>query len=464
MLSDNEYDKIQGTNRFSNRFSPEEDRKLREHVRVNGKTKKSMEIIAKILERSLASVQKRCLKLLSSNEYDTIKGINTDWDYAEDEKLVHNIFKLKKIKPSNLSSLMDVKKAELRDIAPEFKRSTDALVMRWRKIIIPTIDPHLSSLASSKKLIDDVMKIIAKNYEKNTTNLRGYSEKEINFIIKQVKLKGDVPETWKYIVKQLGRKDAHSLKRFYYNHILQTPKVKGPYTPAEDNIIIQHIEEYGKSTKSFKDLTKDLGRGSHTSVKLRYSKLVSDNNFETNAKRRKWEFDENTSLIDHIFTGKQIKENDVITLENVKLSEFSAVAIKLKRSSSACYDHWMKHIVPTLKTHIKKLPLDNNWKKDVLLHIVENKVKNKNEIGIDRILMEIAPGQTSHSLLSFLNEMERTKRNDENGQSKLLLCDIASKKLREQRPDDSLFNGNHKGEQKRLKGRQDLISYYKILI
>lgn len=170
-----------------------------------------MEIIAKILERSLVSVQKRCLKLLSSNEYDTIKGINTGWDYTEDEKLVNNIFKLKKIKPSNLSSIMDVKKAELRDIAPEFKRSTDALVMRWRKIIIPTIDPHLSSLASSKKLIDDVMKIIAKNHEKNTTNLRGYSEKEIHFIIKQVKLKGDVPETWKYIVKQLGRKDAHSL-------------------------------------------------------------------------------------------------------------------------------------------------------------------------------------------------------------------------------------------------------------
>ena len=72
LLSDNEYDKIQGSNRH---FSPEEDRKLREHVRVNGKTKKSLEIIALILERSLNSVQKRCQKLFSGNEYDTINGV-----------------------------------------------------------------------------------------------------------------------------------------------------------------------------------------------------------------------------------------------------------------------------------------------------------------------------------------------------------------------------------------------------
>ena len=88
---------------------------------------------------------------------------------------------------------------------------------------------------------------------------------------------------------------------------MQTPKVKGSFTPEEDNIILQHIKEYGKSTKSFKDLTKNLGRGTHTSVKLRYNKLVSDNNFDINAKPKKWEFDEDTSLINHIFNGKQIK-------------------------------------------------------------------------------------------------------------------------------------------------------------
>ena len=91
LLSDNEYDKIQGSNRH---FSPEEDQKLREHVRVNVKTKKSLKIIALILESSLNSVQKRCQKLFSGNEYDTVNGVKTDWVYAEDGKLVNYIFKL----------------------------------------------------------------------------------------------------------------------------------------------------------------------------------------------------------------------------------------------------------------------------------------------------------------------------------------------------------------------------------
>ena len=57
LLSENEYDAInKGTHRF---FSPEEDQKLREHVRMNGKTKKTLEVVAQILERSLCSVQSR---------------------------------------------------------------------------------------------------------------------------------------------------------------------------------------------------------------------------------------------------------------------------------------------------------------------------------------------------------------------------------------------------------------------
>ena len=72
-----------------------------------------------------------------------------------------------------------------------------------------------------------------------------------------------------------------------------------------------------------------------------------------------WEFDEDTSLINHIFAAKQIKKNDILTLENVKIRQFNAIAIKLRRSSKSCYEHWMTFIVPVLKTHVKKLPINN---------------------------------------------------------------------------------------------------------
>ena len=76
----------------------------------------------------------------------------------------------------------------------------------------------------------------------------------------------------------------------------------------------------------------------------------------------------------------------------MKLSEFIGVAIELKRSSSSRSRRWMLHIALTLKTHLIKIPMTNNWKKDVLSYIVNNNIKHKKEMGIDQILKEMAPG------------------------------------------------------------------------
>ena len=110
-----------------------------------------------------------------------------------------------------------------------------------------------------------------------------------------------------------------------------------------------------------------------------------------------------------------------------------------------------------------KLPMTNDWKKDVLSHIVNKNIKNKKEMDIDQILKEVAPGQTSASLLQYLDRLKREAVNGVMKSSKLPLCDLASKRLKEQRPDDPLFNENHKGEQKRLEWCQDVISHYKSL-
>ena len=108
--------------------------------------------------------------------------------------------------------------------------------------------------------------------------------------------------------------------------------------------------------------------------------------------------------------------------------------------------------------------MTNDWKKDVLLHIVNNNIKNKKEIDIDQILKEVAPGQTSLSIIGYLDDLKKETVNGVRKQSKLPLCDLVSKMLKEQSPSNPLFNENHKGEQKRLEWRQDVISYYKTLI
>ena len=69
-----------------------------------------------------------------------------------------------------------------------------------------------------------------------------------------------------------------------------------------------------------------------------------------------------------------------------------------------------------------------------------------------------------HKLFQFLDNLKKETVNGVRKQSKLLLCDLASKRCKEQDPKDPLFNENHKGERKRLEWCEDVISYYRTLI
>ena len=323
------------------RYTPEEDKQILEHVKTHGKSSISLKHLAESLDRSYDAVRSRCAKLLSENEYET----NTDrkhWDYEEDEKLVNHLLEVKKINPNNVSLLLNVKISDFKDIAPEFQRSTGTVYGHWKQHIVPLLEPHLDDLKTSKSLREDVAKIIEVRHEKKTT-LKGYSEKDKKFIIKQVELKGDVPETWVFIAKKLGKKNPANVRNFYYNYILNTPKVKGSFTTKEDEIILRHVNENGSTNKSFRDLAKELGRGSPESVEIRHKKLIASNEFEINTKPKTWELDEDKSLIDHVFNIKEIKAGDASSIENVKQSEFTAVATELKRSSSSCYGRWKFH-------------------------------------------------------------------------------------------------------------------------
>ena len=444
------------------RFTPEDDQKIMKHVGSHGTSKESLSKIAKKLNRPISSVDGRCRKLLSANEYETNMN-QKDWNFDEDKKLFNYVFNLKRINPKNVSSLGDVKVKEFEIMAQTLNRSSMSLYDHWKKTIIPYLEPHMEDLASTKMLRKSILKIVEKRCEKITYH-RGYSEKDITFIIEQVKLKGDVPQTWIDIAKELGKKSPRTVEQYFHDHIAQTPKIKGRFSPEEDEMILKFIEKNGKTQKSFKDLAKNLGRGSGVSVQRRHDRLISSNKFETRAKRKTWDFNDDKSLIDLVLKMKKFKPKDSSTLEAVKESDFIPIGNKLKRSSNSCCERWFRHIVPILKTYLKKLPMNNEWKRDVLSHIVKNKIKDKKDIDINLILKEIAPGQTSRSMIMYLLALKMECVNGVMKSSRLPLCELASKRLREQSSTDPLFNDNHKGEKKRLEWCQDVISYYKTLI
>ena len=334
---------------------------------------------------------------------------------------------------------------------PQFKRGLVALSETFHPLYLPS-----NSVIKLNKSTD-----AKKTNLNNRTRL--YSKEDDKFIIEQVKLHGYTITTFKKTAKALGRKFPYAVKLHYDEYIVKQYEVTGFFSPEEDQKIIEHVKIYGQDKESFEDIANLLGRPI-VSVRTRHKQLISKNEFEVNAKVKTWELHEDKLLIDHVFNIKEIKAGDTSIIINMKQSEFTVVATELKRSSNSCRLRWMQYIAPTLKTHLMKLPMTNDWKKDVLLHIVNNNIKHKKEMDIDQILKEVAPGQTSLSMITYLDNLKREQVNGVRKQSKSPLRDLASKRFKEQDPKNPLFNENHKGEQKRLEWCQDIISYYKTLI
>ena len=317
----------------------------------------------------------------------------------------------------------------------------------------------MKQLASSTDLKKDVLRLIEEGHVKTTT-LKGYSEADDKYINLQVKKFGYERKTFVKIAKKLGKKHPHVVQLHYDNYLAQTPKVKGPFSQEEDEKILDYIKVHGRSERSFKDITNKLGRGSFSSVKSRHDRLLSKNEFETKAIQKNWELDEDQKLIDHIIKSKDIKDNGWDQLEQVKQNDFVDVVRELKRSSISCYIRWLKQIVPTLKSCILQLPITLDWKKDLLHHIVKNNIKNMKELDIEFILKEIAPAQTSLSLIQYLHHLKQETIDGAQKPSKLPLCELASKRLIEKSPNNPIFNEDNIREQKRQEWCKSIFAYY----
>ena len=172
---------------------------------------------------------------------------------------------------------------------------------------------------------------------------------------------------------------------------------------------------------------------------------------------------EDEYLIKSIFELKSFKQNDFTEFEKIKPKDLKQIAIPLKRSPSACFARWMKEIVPTLKTHINESPKTTDWKKDILSYIVKNNIKDKKELDLS-ILHTVAPGQTSKSVVMYLDKVRQVKVDGAMKASDLPLNELALKTLSEQPTHNPGFDKNRtKMEDKGLERAKRIVAYYESL-
>ena len=331
---------------------------------------------------------------------------------------------------------------------------------------IQTLKPYFEPLVVLKcnKSIDVSKKSTVSERPKPN---RRFTEEDDQNLVKLVEKHGYSTKTFKIAAKEMGRKYHWNVKRRFDEYIEKQHKVAGAFSPEEDEKILDHITHHGKTQKSFGDIANELGR-SVASVQHRSIGLLSSNEYEINTRwnSRDWEMVDDQKIIDLVIKVKQIRRKDFFALEDVKPSDFINVGSEMKRSSQSCYKRWMTKIVPTLKTHLKNLPMTSEWKKDILFHIVKNKINDKREIDIDILLQDVAPGQTSLSLKRYLDNVKRVYLYTSNGKDKhseVSLFESASKRLSQKSTSDPCFNENYKDELKRLEWCEEIITYYESI-
>ena len=94
-----------------------------------------------------------------------------------------------------------------------------------------------------------------------------------------------------------------------------------------------------------------------------------------------------------------------VFLESSRLNDFDWISSEIGRSKHACYAHWNTIIVPVLKSDTLALPQSGEWQKDVLRYVIENKFNSFKDIPYNKIVMDVCPGQTTHSLSMFLRSL-----------------------------------------------------------
>ena len=67
----------------------------------------------------------------------------------------------------------------------------------------------------------------------------------------------------------------------------------------------------------------------------------------------------------------------------------------------------MEKIVPILKSDTLGLTQNEEWRKDVLRYVIEKKFGRVKEIPYNKLVRDVCPGQTSHTLSYYLNSFSR---------------------------------------------------------
>ena len=391
------------------RYTTAEDEIILQHASKYGRSEVSIKELAEILNRDWISVRNKMFRLTKSKE------------------------KMEKTSKSRKTSFSFEEK--------------------------PFLEKNKKQKVKTKKQLEDTQKLKAD--KKPTRRRKRYSVLDDKAIVEAVKLYGDKPETFRNVTSLLGMLDPRDVEIRYRSHLASETVVKGRFSKQEDEYILDYIAENGEHEITLKKLASDLNRGSWKSIRSRLILLRTDNEYDRQADFYKsWTAEDDRKLIQCVLSLKQIKTHDIDALEEAVPQNFLECGKELKRSTKGCYMRWNQIILPSLKTYILGLPLNNDWKLDLMNYILEHKIKQMKDLDDDFLLTEKFPGQTRESIVTFVQSISLKTEDNFRKRTNEPLHELLEKKLKQKSLKNPLFNEKHKTAKKQLETIHRIVDIY----
>ena len=145
----------------------------------------------------------------------------------------------------------------------------------------------------------DYLRVIKRRYDlitnRDIKENKRFTEEDDNFISSYVEKNGESKTTWQELATKLGMDHPQNIERHYHN--LQKNYVKGNFTKAEDQLILNDVKTHGDNLQTYKKLGEKLNRIHHHNIRVRFEYLQN----KPEKKQGHWEIDEDQMLMEHIF-------------------------------------------------------------------------------------------------------------------------------------------------------------------
>ena len=169
----------------------------------------------------------------------------------------------------------------------------------------------------------------------------------------------------------------------------------GKYTPEDDKIILEEVEKNGDCVSTWKYLCSKLYRNAdkYTSIRQRYRDVL----LEKSKKSGKWSFEEDKTLLEHLFRDHKMCSIDAV--KSIEYKDFKNVEA-VGRVQRYMYGHWECRLKPILLSyHLNTLHCYDRL--SFLRYILETGVEYEKEINWNEAVKKF-PSQTHQSLAKML--------------------------------------------------------------